>query len=1383
MANKITINGSNLLNNVAQDWGGTNNTQSDQSIYGTTVPPGYEWGMNHGEVERFIKSKFTEASADVGYYVCNTAAATVAKTVSASGYVLSAGGNIRIKMTNANTALNATLNINSTGAKALFYNGSQATSENSWQAGEVIVVYYDGTRYQSTNSLGGAGSSVVADEEDLTIARVNNASVMKLKDKEYLPAQYSGLGRVYLRKNIQTVDAVTEIHRTPITIPNSYSYLIDLENHVCDYTDASNRFSSRSISWEADVNEGDVFEIFGSSMTSAYDLDKYQRWRLWMMVDPTTKKILQDGEGNYLMSEAGVNHEGDGVTITVPTDCHLIVSFWTGLTSGGIHVLNRITTTSVQRTVNLFDSSLCTEQNTRYIIQYDYDLNGGQVSLPKGSVLVFDGGSIRNESAFTATIVGDDASIDADMSQVFSTNLSLSGTWRNEMYFPEWFGAKGDSTTDDTLALQAALNLGNTISVPLNVTIKLNKTYLFSDTLIVYANTTIHGNAIMSSGNSFKGYTLRAVFSDPYKCAIMSANMADRAYNAGGDRRSVDGGSIKYCDGIRILNIVMQGERTSITQDGSTVQMPIFCGIKIVASSLSSIKDSCIRGFWYGIARFATWYSSDEDIFVSAYKCGYYAGYDMNNFSIRNGYINANNNTGITVTNAEKFATDPTSDKTYGVLTVYSCGSLYNVISEGANYGRYYSAHSWIVDVHSWMEQIKDYCYNVRTGARLTIIEGFFLGDSFLDSYDSTNVKLIGMMPPGRVRIGKYDSFEVDYNGSRQMMYAGMDGRCGTSVYDAGAKRRYWWSKHNFYGNPDGFNEQSAYEGTVSELPIDFNLRPGSIFMKTEADGTVRPLFQKTAGRRCKFWIIVSTLPSSNGNVRVKFLNFEINVSVTTTSTKESILMSIQNAIISGSKDVNNVKINNTFAAFESHGNLEVIYNVAGVHTGDEFGFIDTDNTGTEITFSIMDWGYLPTFVDAMGKDASVDIVCDTLPENVPNGSSVLWRGKMVYYNNDDWYSFDGEKIFYNFLLTNGNTENSVSTSGGTVSFTVKSTYRGSVDNVIAVDDYETESTVTNGGSGTFTVSVVVAPNKLTSERTQKVVLKQLTTNEEIELMFTQPAAEEKSNIVFADSSFKNELVSRYDTDGDGEISYDEASVPNATVGGMFSGEGITSVEEFKYLINIKTLSNEVFAGNPITHFVGTNITLVEHRPYFKKDTSLEYVYFPKAEGTSTGTQWSTGQFAGCSNLIGVRYDNITGLGNEFYNTNAQFLILLSDTVVKITSTLNYPTKIYVRDALLEQYKKSDVWDSIKNNIYPVSRFVSDFPDTPSYMTKGLSSFYVEETAEVEPSTSGTYDSRPTSGIDVGFRYFATDLGTSGKPIWYTGSTWVDATGEEISVL
>lgn len=98
----------------------------------------------------------------VGYAECNTGASTTRKDVVVSGFkLLASGGALHIKMTNANTAANATMNISPTSTvvsantKPLFYNGVRASSTNTWEANEIISVYYDGTNYQATNSQGG----------------------------------------------------------------------------------------------------------------------------------------------------------------------------------------------------------------------------------------------------------------------------------------------------------------------------------------------------------------------------------------------------------------------------------------------------------------------------------------------------------------------------------------------------------------------------------------------------------------------------------------------------------------------------------------------------------------------------------------------------------------------------------------------------------------------------------------------------------------------------------------------------------------------------------------------------------------------------------------------------------------------------------------------------------------------------------------------------------------------------------------------------------------------------------------------------------------------------------------------------------------------------
>ena len=99
-------------------------------------------------------------ATQIGYYECDTAAGTAAKTITVANYALFAGGSMKVKFANKNTANNATLNINSQGAKALYYQGERASATNSWDAEEVVEIYYDGTSYYANNVKGGSGSGV-----------------------------------------------------------------------------------------------------------------------------------------------------------------------------------------------------------------------------------------------------------------------------------------------------------------------------------------------------------------------------------------------------------------------------------------------------------------------------------------------------------------------------------------------------------------------------------------------------------------------------------------------------------------------------------------------------------------------------------------------------------------------------------------------------------------------------------------------------------------------------------------------------------------------------------------------------------------------------------------------------------------------------------------------------------------------------------------------------------------------------------------------------------------------------------------------------------------------------------------------------------------------
>lgn len=105
-----------------------------------------------------VTTEINKLNSASGYVTCTAAAGTAAKTVTQANFTLSTNCRLIVKMINYNTAASPTLNVNNTGAKPLYYNGEVASADNTWEDGETLDVYYDGTNYQASNVLGGSGS-------------------------------------------------------------------------------------------------------------------------------------------------------------------------------------------------------------------------------------------------------------------------------------------------------------------------------------------------------------------------------------------------------------------------------------------------------------------------------------------------------------------------------------------------------------------------------------------------------------------------------------------------------------------------------------------------------------------------------------------------------------------------------------------------------------------------------------------------------------------------------------------------------------------------------------------------------------------------------------------------------------------------------------------------------------------------------------------------------------------------------------------------------------------------------------------------------------------------------------------------------------------------
>ena len=93
----------------------------------------------------------------IGYYnaVLNGASITVPD---ATTYRLTKGGVVRLKMLAPGTTA-TTLTIGNATDIPIWYNGAAVSAQNTWEANEIISVFYDGTRFMASNSQGGGGKA------------------------------------------------------------------------------------------------------------------------------------------------------------------------------------------------------------------------------------------------------------------------------------------------------------------------------------------------------------------------------------------------------------------------------------------------------------------------------------------------------------------------------------------------------------------------------------------------------------------------------------------------------------------------------------------------------------------------------------------------------------------------------------------------------------------------------------------------------------------------------------------------------------------------------------------------------------------------------------------------------------------------------------------------------------------------------------------------------------------------------------------------------------------------------------------------------------------------------------------------------------------------
>ena len=147
-ASSVTLNvnntgGKSIWYNNAVYTGNSNSVCGYANRYTTYMYDGTNWVWISNGTDN--NTTYTNAALGQGYGTCSTAEATVAKVVALSSYALVTGGIVTVKFTYAVPA-SATMNVNSKGAKAIYYRGSAITA-GVIKAGDIATFIYNGSQY------------------------------------------------------------------------------------------------------------------------------------------------------------------------------------------------------------------------------------------------------------------------------------------------------------------------------------------------------------------------------------------------------------------------------------------------------------------------------------------------------------------------------------------------------------------------------------------------------------------------------------------------------------------------------------------------------------------------------------------------------------------------------------------------------------------------------------------------------------------------------------------------------------------------------------------------------------------------------------------------------------------------------------------------------------------------------------------------------------------------------------------------------------------------------------------------------------------------------------------------------------------------------------
>lgn len=255
----------------------------------------------------------------------------------------------------------------------------------------------------------------IIDSEDITATVDNlNQTSLTFADKNYNTTDYSGLGRVYLRKNIQSVVNPN----TGITYSTNLltQQMLNKENtiYVLQY-DYSLNYQTISIP------EGSILVFEGGDINNG-------------TLNCNSTIIVGKFRGNATIAGTYSFQDAQADEEDITQSQSSVLKFKNkGYDEANFSGLGRTyLRKNIVNGVNVLTQDMINNPNTIYHIQYDYNLNGQTITIPSGCVLLFEGGSISNGS-----INGVNTIIHTTSDNIFK-DIIITGLWKNKEVYSSW---------------------------------------------------------------------------------------------------------------------------------------------------------------------------------------------------------------------------------------------------------------------------------------------------------------------------------------------------------------------------------------------------------------------------------------------------------------------------------------------------------------------------------------------------------------------------------------------------------------------------------------------------------------------------------------------------------------------------------------------------------------------------------------------------------------------------------------------------------------------------------------------------------------------------------------------------------------------------------